>query len=194
MSPSLFENKGLRIPFDLLESFGHVSEKEKFRTTYKEKTEIIGVILLSESFRLLYWSLGITNDFSISLIKLVVFTSIVFGIWVIVNEHRNGPFDITNGPLQFPDWKITESVLGLLKTEKVKVDDWNSFVEYFPYFAYHLQIEKFEKDDGFHFTMNFENIYWSNGYDQGVLLRLIDLVKKSNGLFFKNSVSRKEKT
>lgn len=193
LSTSTFGQKGLRIPFDLLESFGLVSEKEKFRETYKKKTIKIGVILLSESFLLLYRSLGITNELSISLIKLVVFASIVYGIWVIVNEHKNGPFDITNGPLQFPDWKITDSVLGLLKTEKVVIDDWNSFVEYFPYFAYLLPIENFETDDTFYFTMNFENIYWINGYDQEVLSRLIDLVKKSNGFFLKIPFPEKKK-
>ncbi|WP_147456607.1 hypothetical protein [Leptospira stimsonii] len=68
-----------------------------------------------------------------------------------------------------------------------------SFVEYFPYFAYLFPIEKFEKDDTFHFTMNFENIYWINEYDQEVLSRLIDLVKKSNGFFLKIPCPEKKK-
>ncbi|PJZ52151.1 hypothetical protein [Leptospira adleri] len=185
LSTSSFGDKGLRIPFDLLESLGLVSEKEKFRTTYKKKIVKIGVILLSESFLLFYKNFGITNDLSISLIKLVVFASIVIGFWVVVNEYRSNSYHISKGALRIPDWRIIESVLELLKKEKVIIDDWNSFVDYFPFFAYLLPIENLETDDTYHFTMNFENLYWINGFDQEVLFRLIDIVKKSNGSFLR---------
>ncbi|AOP35403.1 hypothetical protein A0128_17085 [Leptospira tipperaryensis] len=194
LSTSPSENKGLRIPFDLLESFGFVSEKEKYRVTYKRKTVKIGVILLSESFLLLYQSLGITNDLSISLIKLVVFASIVIGLWVIVNEHKSDPFGNANGPLEIPDWRIRESVLELIKMEKVKIDDWDSFVDYFPYFAYLFPVENFEQDNTYYFTMNFENLYWINGFDQEVLSRLMEIVKESNGFFLRKPFPEKKKS
>ncbi|MBM9501020.1 hypothetical protein JWG44_12235 [Leptospira sp. 201903071] len=193
--PTLFSpNQSLRIPFDLLESFGFVSQKQKFRVTYKKKTLKIGVVILSESFLLLYKNFGITDELLIGVIKLVVFASIITGLWVIFVEYKNDPYDPINGPLEIPDWKITESIWELLKKEKIQIKDWNSFADYFPFFAYLLPFENFDKDSNFYFTMSFEDLFWINGFDQDVVARLLRTVKQSKGSFFKIPFPKRKKS
>ncbi|MBM9579362.1 hypothetical protein JWG45_19645 [Leptospira sp. 201903070] len=188
------QNQSLRIPFDLLVSFGFVSEYQKYRVNYKKETLKIGVVILSESFFLLYKNFGITNDVLVSLVKLVVFASIVIGLWIIIKEYKNEPNENSHGLLKIPDWKIVESILELLKKEKIKIKDWNSFAEYFPFFAYLLPIEKFEKDENFSFTMNFEDLFGINGIDQEAAARMLETVKRTNGLFFKIPFPQKKRS